>query len=143
MDLNAIRSKLNSLQQTNKGNGGNDRSLFWKPSVGKQVIRIVPNKFNKSNPFTEVYFHYGIGERTMISPINFGEKDPIVEFAKQLRNTSDKENKLTEVKINIPGSELIIKRETKTFEEGINAAVDNLKRQLKRSKEKHRDSLIS
>ena len=92
MDLNAIRSKLNSLQQTNKGNGGNDRSLFWKPSVGKQVIRIVPNKFNKSNPFTEVYFHYGIGERTMISPINFGEKDPIVEFAKQLRNTSDKEN---------------------------------------------------
>ena len=28
----------------------------------------------------------------MISPINFGEKDPIVEFAKQLRNTSDKEN---------------------------------------------------
>ena len=92
MDLNAIRSKLNSLQQTNKGNGGNDRSLFWKPSVGKQVIRIVPNKFNKSNPFTEVYFHYGIGERTMISPINFGEKDPIVEFAKQLRTTSDKEN---------------------------------------------------
>ena len=92
MDLNAIRSKLNSLQQTNKGGGGSDRSLFWKPSVGKQVIRIVPNKFNKSNPFTEVYFHYGIGERTMISPINFGEKDPIVEFAKQLRNTSDKEN---------------------------------------------------
>jgi hypothetical protein len=91
MDLNAIRSKLNSLQQTNKG-GNNDRSLFWKPSIGKQVIRIVPNKFNKSNPFTEVYFHYGIGERTMISPINFGEKDPIVEFAKQLRNTSDKEN---------------------------------------------------
>ena len=58
-------------------------------------------------------------------------------------NTSDKENKITEVKINIPGSELIVKREAKTFEEGVNAAVDNLKRQLKRSKEKHRDSLIS
>jgi hypothetical protein len=92
MDLNAIRSKLNSLQQQNKGNGGSDRSLFWKPSIGKQVVRIVPNKFNKANPFTEVYFHYGIGERVMISPINYGEKDPIVEFAKQLRTTSDKEN---------------------------------------------------
>jgi len=93
MDLNAIRSKLNSLQQTNKGgSSNNDRSLFWKPSIGKQVIRIVPNKFNKANPFTEVYFHYGIGERTMISPVNYGEKDPIVEFAKQLRQTSDKEN---------------------------------------------------
>lgn len=71
--------------------------------------------------------------------------DKIVDaevFLKVL-NISDKENKSTEVKINIPGSELIIKRETKTFEEGLNAAVDNLKRQLKRSKEKHRNSLIS
>ena len=92
MDLNAIRSKLNSLQQQNNKGGGSDRSLFWKPSVGKQVVRIVPNKYNKANPFTEVYFHYGIGERVMISPINYGEKDPIVEFAKQLRTTSDKEN---------------------------------------------------
>ncbi len=71
--------------------------------------------------------------------------DKIVDAAAFLKvlNTSDKENKLTEVKINIPGSELIIKRETKTFEEGVNLAVDNLKRQLKRSKEKHRDSIIS
>ena len=92
MDLNAIRSKLNSLQQNNKGGSQNSTSLFWKPNVGKQVIRIVPNKFNKANPFTEVYFHYGIGKQTMISPINFGEKDPIAEFAKQLRQTSDKEN---------------------------------------------------
>ena len=61
----------------------------------------------------------------------------------KVQNTSDKENKITEIKINIPGSELIFKRETKTFEEGVNSAVDNLKRQLKRSKEKHRDSLIS
>ena len=44
-------------------------------------------------------------------------------------------NKITEIKINIPGGELIVKRETKTFEEGLNSAVDNLKRQLKRSKE--------
>ena len=61
----------------------------------------------------------------------------------KVMNTSDKENKITEVKINIPGSELIIKREAKTFEEGVNSAVDNLKRQLKRSKEKQRDSVTS
>ena len=73
----------------------------------------------------------------------FHDKIVDAEVFLKVLNTSDKENKLTEVKINIPGSELIIKRETKTFEEGINAAVDNLKRQLKRSKEKHRDSLIS
>ena len=28
----------------------------------------------------------------MVSPLNFGEKDPIAEFAKQLRQTSDKDN---------------------------------------------------
>ena len=59
----------------------------------------------------------------------------------KVMNTSDKENKITEVKINIPRRELIIKREAKTFEEGVNSAIDNLKRQLKRSKEKQRDSI--
>ncbi|RCS28121.1 ribosome-associated translation inhibitor RaiA [Polaribacter sp. WD7] len=73
----------------------------------------------------------------------FHDKIIDAEIFLKVQNTSDKENKITELKINIPGRELIVKRETKTFEEGINAAVDNLKRQLKRSKEKHRDSLIS
>jgi putative sigma-54 modulation protein len=61
----------------------------------------------------------------------------------KVQKTSDKENKITEVKINIPGSELMVKKETKTFEEGVNLAVDSLKRQLKRSKGKQRNSLIS
>jgi putative sigma-54 modulation protein len=73
----------------------------------------------------------------------FHDKIVDAEVFLKVQKTSDKENKITEVKINIPGSELIIKRETKTFEEGINAAVDSLKRQLKKSKQKHRDSLIS
>ena len=51
------------------------------------------SKYNKSNPFTEMKFYYGIGsKRVMASPANWGEKDPIVEFAKQLRNSNDKEN---------------------------------------------------
>ena len=38
-------------------------------------------------------FYYGIGsKRVMASPSNWGEKDPIMEFAKQLRQTNDKEN---------------------------------------------------
>ena len=75
--------------------------------------------------------------------IKFHDKIVNAEVFLKVQNTSDKENKITEIKINIPGSELIVKRETKTFEEGVNAAVDNLKRQLKRSKEKQRDSIIS
>jgi hypothetical protein len=94
MDLNAIKQRLNELQNQSSNNGGGDRkNLFWKPSVGKQVIRVVPSKYNKSMPFTEMRFYYGIGsKRVMASPLNWGEKDPIAEFAKQLRGTNDKEN---------------------------------------------------
>ena len=93
MDLNAIRKKLDNLQQANNRPSGEGRKMiFWKPSIGKQVIRIVPSKYNKANPFSELYFHYGIGDRPIISPTNWGDKDPIVEFAKQLRSTGDKEN---------------------------------------------------
>ncbi|MCI2227674.1 ribosome-associated translation inhibitor RaiA [Polaribacter sp. MSW13] len=82
-------------------------------------------------------------EKKVESLVKYHDKIVDAEVFLKVQNTSDKENKITEVKINIPGSELIVKREAKTFEEGVNAAVDNLKRQLKRSKEKHRDSLIS
>ena len=94
MDLNAIKKRLNDLQnQSSNNSGGNQKQLFWKPSIGKQLIRVVPNKYNKEFPFTEMKFYYGIGsKRVMASPSNWGEKDPIMEFAKQLRQTNDKKN---------------------------------------------------
>mgnify|MGYP000008423909 FL=1 len=94
MDLKTIKSRLNSLQKTKGGNSNKeDRAKnFWRPTVGKTTIRIVPSKFDKANPFREVYIHYNIGNRMMIALTNFGEKDPIVEFAAQLRKTSDKAN---------------------------------------------------
>ena len=82
-------------------------------------------------------------EKKVESLVKYHDKIIDAEVFLKVQNTSDKENKITEIKINIPNSELIIKRETKTFEEGVNSAVDNLKRQLKKSKERHRDSLIS
>jgi hypothetical protein len=36
-------------------------------------------------PFSEIFFHYGIDKPVMVSPINWGDKDPIVEFAAQLK----------------------------------------------------------
>ena len=93
--------------------------------------------FNADNQLIELV------EDKVSALIKFHDKIVNAEVFLKVQNTSDKENKITEIKINIPGSELIVKRETKTFEEGVNAAVDNLKRQLKRSKEKQRDSVIS
>jgi hypothetical protein len=93
MDLNAIKKRLNDMQSQANNQGGQKTNLFWKPSVGKQLIRVVPSKYNKDFPFTEMKFYYGIGsKRVMASPSNWGEKDPIEEFAKKLRSTNDKEN---------------------------------------------------
>jgi len=93
MDLDVIKKRLNDFQSQASNQGGGNKNLFWKPTVGKQLIRVVPSKYNKDNPFTEMMFYYGIGsKRVMASPANWGEKDPIQEFAKKLRSTSDKEN---------------------------------------------------
>jgi putative sigma-54 modulation protein len=71
----------------------------------------------------------------------FHDKIIDAEVFLKVQNTSDKENKISEIKINIPGSELIVKKEARSFEEGISIGVDSLKRQLKKSKEKLRDSM--
>jgi hypothetical protein len=92
MDLNAIKQKLDSLQKQSNYKKGGGKNLFWKPSVGKQQVRVVPNKYNKDFPFTEMMFYYGIGPRVMASPQNWNEKDPIQEFCKKLRTSNDKEN---------------------------------------------------
>ena len=94
MNLDAIKKKLESMQ-TPKSSGGSSTNTFprFKPSIGKQTVRVVPFKYNKEFPFTEMKFYYGIGSKKVIaSPLNWGEKDPIAEFAKQLRGTNDKEN---------------------------------------------------
>ena len=93
MDLNALKQKLDGLQQKQQTGPKKDYSLiFWRPTVGKQQIRIVPSKFNENNPFTELKFYYGITNKVMLSPLNYGEKDPIALFAAKLREEYTKEN---------------------------------------------------
>ena len=87
MDLNAIKKRLNQLQTTNTRT-----SNLWKPSPGTQVVRIVPYKFNQSNPFIELYFHYDLGGKNYLSPISFGRPDPIEEFAQKLKSTGSKDD---------------------------------------------------
>ena len=94
MNLDAIKKKLESMQKTSNGGSNNSSNVKrFKPTIGKQTVRVVPFKYNKEFPFTEMKFYYGIGSKKVIaSPLNWGEKDPIAEFAKQLRGTNDKEN---------------------------------------------------
>ncbi|OIQ17388.1 ribosome-associated translation inhibitor RaiA [Lacinutrix sp. MedPE-SW] len=59
----------------------------------------------------------------------------------KVQNTSDKENKIFEAKVSVPGDSLVIKKQCKTFEEGADMAVASLQRQLKKRKEKLRAHL--
>jgi len=61
MDINSIRKRLNQLQTTN-----NRTSNLWKPQPGKQVIRVLPYKHNKDNPFIELFFHFGLNNKTYL-----------------------------------------------------------------------------
>jgi hypothetical protein len=88
MDLSKIKSKLASLQRNSNQTRSRRSDYIWKPSIGKSQIRIIPAMWNREDPFKEVYFHYDIATRPMISLINFGEKDPIVEFAENLKKQS-------------------------------------------------------
>ena len=94
MDLSMLKQKLDTLQSKPQGGQKTDYStIFWRPTVGKQQIRIVPSAYNTANPFTELKFYYGITNKVMISPLNFGEKDPIALFSGKLREGEyNKEN---------------------------------------------------
>lgn len=87
MNIDQIKDRLKKLQTTS-----NKSTLIWKPSNGENIIRIVPYQFDKENPFIELFFHYNVSKRSILSLETFGEADPIVEFAEQLATTGVKED---------------------------------------------------
>lgn len=56
----------------------------------------------------------------------------------KVENTSEKENKIVEIKIHVPGDDLIVKKQGKTFEGAVDLAADSLERLLLKRKEKIR-----
>lgn len=96
--------------------------------------------------------------RVSVQSVNFNADKKLIEFIEKKLNglekfydgiidaevflkvqqTSEKENKFAEVKINVPGNEFVVKKKCKTFEEGITLSVESLKRQLTKMKEKVR-----
>ncbi len=48
------------------------------------------------------------------------------------------ENKITEIKVNVPGKELFAKKQCKSFEEATDGAIEALRQQIIKHKEKMR-----
>ena len=96
MDINAIKQRLSSLQSSNSSSKKDKidySKYYWKPKTeGKYQIRIVPSVLNKENPFQEIFVHYGFAKFPVYALTNWGEKDPIVEMANQLRDAGGSDN---------------------------------------------------
>ncbi|RAR69323.1 ribosome hibernation-promoting factor, HPF/YfiA family [Flavobacterium aciduliphilum] len=56
----------------------------------------------------------------------------------KVENTSDKENKIVEIKIHVPGDDFMVKKQCKSFEEAVEMAAESLERVLVKRKEKNR-----
>ncbi|MFO7721672.1 MAG: HPF/RaiA family ribosome-associated protein [Bacteroidales bacterium] len=60
------------------------------------------------------------------------------EVILRLENVDDNNNKIAEIRLLIPGSDLFARKQSKTFEEAADQAVDALRRQLTKHKAKIR-----
>ena len=56
----------------------------------------------------------------------------------KVENISEKENKIAEVKIHVPGDEFLIKKQCKSFEEAVESCAESAERFLVKRKEKIR-----
>lgn len=61
-----------------------------------------------------------------------------VDVFLKVEKTSDKENKIAEIKINVPGDDFLVKKQCKTFEEAVELSAESLERLLIKRKEKIR-----
>lgn len=85
-------------------------------TVDQKLVDFVETKLNKLETFYD-----NIIDATVFL---------IVESAK------DRENKLVEVKVNVPGNEFMVKKQSKSFEESVDLCSDTLRRVLIKHKEK-------
>lgn len=87
-------------------------------NVDKKLVAFIDEKLSK----LEKYF----------------DKIVTVDVFLRTENTSDKENKTAEIKVHVPGDELVIKKTCKTFEEAVDISEQSLERMLTKYKEKIR-----
>ena len=55
----------------------------------------------------------------------------------KLDNSDDRENKITEIKVSVPGKDLFVKKQSRSFEESTDNAVEALRRQIRKYRTKH------
>jgi len=68
----------------------------------------------------------------------FGEEIVNAEVYLRLDKDQDRENKISEIKLDLSGGPLFARKQSKSFEEATDDAIDALKKQITRHKQKKR-----
>jgi len=68
----------------------------------------------------------------------FGEDIVNAEVYLRLDKDQERENKITEIKLELPGGPLFARKQSKTFEEATDESIDALKVQITKHKQKKR-----
>ncbi|MCU0473871.1 MAG: ribosome-associated translation inhibitor RaiA [Bacteroidales bacterium] len=68
----------------------------------------------------------------------FGEDIVNAEVYLRLDKDQERENKISEIKLDLPGGPLFSRKQSKTFEEATDGAIDALKKQITKHKQKKR-----
>jgi putative sigma-54 modulation protein len=84
----------------------------------KKLVDFIENKVNKLDQFYDNI----IGAEVFL----------------KVEKTQSPDNKIAEIKLQIPGSDLFAKKQSDTFEESTDNAVSALEKQLKKRKDKQR-----
>jgi len=94
---------------------------------------------------TKIHSIHFDADQKLISFVN-EKMDKLVQFNAdilssevylRLEKSSTSENKLVEIRLNVPGNELFAKRHCRTFEEAIEETAEALRQQIKKHKDKH------
>ena len=68
----------------------------------------------------------------------FYDKVISIDVFLKLENSNEKENKTVELKLLVPGDEMVVKKTTKTFEESLDVGADALERIIVKYKDKQK-----
>lgn len=79
------------------------------------------------------FIHQKLGKLTQV-----GENIVNAEVFLRLDNDIEKENKISEIRLELPGGPLFARKQSKTFEEAMDGAVDAMKKQITKHKQKKR-----
>ena len=79
------------------------------------------------------FVHQKLGKLTQ-----FGEDIVNAEVFLRLDNDQENENKISEIKLDLSGKPLFARKQSKTFEEATDGAIDALKKQITKHKHKKR-----